>query len=63
MSFTIGVKEKISEKISNTSVITCVAIKSISFCVAASPIFLATNTMMGIIIPPSVLSGFFNGDK
>ena len=27
MSFTIGVKEKMREKISNTSVIACVAIK------------------------------------
>lgn len=30
MSFTIGVKEKMREKISNTSVIACVAIKSMT---------------------------------
>ena len=52
-----------SEKISNIKVIAWAAIVIISSCVAASPIFCATNAMMGIVIAPYVLNGFIKGAK
>ena len=59
----VGVNKKMSEKISNIKVMAWAAIVIISSCVAASPIFCATNAMMGIIIAPKVLNGFIKGAK